>query len=96
MTSNDRDPAADLRAAFHDLAPLIADAYDLTERERIVTQLVAAGLQTAAIALRLQISSWTVQDHLKSVFDKTGVCTRGELVARVFFAHDVPRLTTVG
>lgn len=80
-------------ARLHDLAPLIADAYALTERERVVTQLVAEGLQTAAIALRLHISSWTVQDHLKSVFDKTGVSTRGELVARVFFAHDVPRLT---
>ena len=43
-------------ASPHELAPLIADAYDLTERERAVTQLVARGLNTNAIARRLHIS----------------------------------------
>jgi DNA-binding CsgD family transcriptional regulator len=76
----------------HDLAPLIADAYGLTEREREVTQLVARGLQTNAIAARMHLSSWTVQDHLKAIFDKVGVVTRGELVARVFFRQRAPRL----
>ncbi len=77
----------------HELAPLAAEAYELTERERAVTELVAQGLATAAIADRLWISAWTVQDHLKSVFEKVGVGTRGELIARVFFAPDVPGLT---
>ena len=77
----------------HELAPLIADAYGLTSRERVVTQLVAQGLSTDAIADRLHISSWTVQDHLKSIFEKVGVSTRGELVARVYFDHYAPRLT---
>jgi DNA-binding CsgD family transcriptional regulator len=77
-----------------DMAPHeLADAYALTERERAVTQLVALGLQTNAIAARLQISQWTVQDHLKAIFEKVGVGTRGELVARIFFASDVPRLS---
>ena len=71
----------------HELAPLIADAYGLTDRERAVTQLVAQGLQTGAIAERLHISPWTVQDHLKSIFERVDVSTRGELVARVFFEH---------
>jgi DNA-binding CsgD family transcriptional regulator len=79
-------------ARAHDLAPLVADAYALTDRERAVTQLVAHGLATAAIAARLYISPWTVQDHLKSIFDKVGVSTRGELVARMFFEHYAPRL----
>ncbi|HEY7007717.1 MAG TPA: helix-turn-helix transcriptional regulator [Jatrophihabitantaceae bacterium] len=76
----------------HELAPLIADAYELTDRERAVTQLVARGLPTDAIAARLYLSPWTVQDHLKSIFDKVGVSTRGELVARLYFEHHAPRL----
>jgi DNA-binding CsgD family transcriptional regulator len=76
----------------HELAPLIADAYELTDRERAVTQLVARGLPTDAIAARLYLSPWTVQDHLKSIFEKVGVSTRGELVARLFFEHHAPRL----
>ena len=63
----------------HELAPLIADAYGLTDRERAVTQLVAQGLPTNAIAERIYISPWTVQDHLKAIFEKVGVGTRGEL-----------------
>jgi DNA-binding CsgD family transcriptional regulator len=76
----------------HELAPLIADAYGLTDRERAVTQLVAQGLSTSAIAARLHISPWTVQDHLKAIFEKTGASARGELIARIFFEHYAPRL----
>jgi DNA-binding CsgD family transcriptional regulator len=76
----------------HELAPLVADAYGLTERERDVTELVARGLPTGAIAARLGISPWTVQDHLKATFEKVGVVTRGELVARVFFQQRAPQL----
>ena len=76
----------------HELAPLVADAYRLTEREREVTRLVARGLSTEAIAARLYLSPWTVQDHLKAIFEKVGVATRGELVAHVFFRQQAPRL----
>lgn len=76
-----------------ELAPLIADAYDLTERERLVTELVAQGHSTRGIARRLHMSTYTVQDHLKSIFDKSGTGSRGELVARLFFRHYMPRLS---
>jgi DNA-binding CsgD family transcriptional regulator len=75
-----------------ELAPLVADAHGLTEREREVTRLVACGLSTDAVAARLHLSPWTVQDHLKAIFEKVGVCTRGELVARVFFHQAAPQL----
>jgi DNA-binding CsgD family transcriptional regulator len=75
-----------------ELAPLIADAYGLTDRERRVTELVARGLPTNDIGQRLHLSAYTVQDHLKSIFDKTGAGSRGELVARLFFDHYAPRL----
>jgi DNA-binding CsgD family transcriptional regulator len=77
-----------------ELAPLIADAYALTDRERRVTELVAQGFATNDIGQRLHLSAYTVQDHLKSIFDKTGAGSRGELVARLFFDHYAPRLAS--
>jgi DNA-binding CsgD family transcriptional regulator len=75
-----------------ELARLAADECGLTAREREVTRLVARGLPTAAIASRLYLSPWTVQDHLKAIFEKAGVATRGELVAHLFFQPRVPEL----
>jgi DNA-binding NarL/FixJ family response regulator len=74
-------------AGAPELAELIADAYGLTARERHVTELVAQGLPTAAIAARLHLSTYTVQDHLKAIFEKLDVSSRGELVARLFVDH---------
>jgi DNA-binding CsgD family transcriptional regulator len=74
------------------LAPLLMRAYGLSPREQEVTQLVLCGESTAAIAQRLFVSEHTVQQHLKSIFDKTGVRTRRDLVGKVFFAHYEPRV----
>ena len=57
---------------------------ELTERERAVTWLVARGLATREIGAELHLSPWTVQDHLKAIFGKVGVRSRGELVARLY------------
>lgn len=62
---------------------LLCMAYDLSRRERQLVALVVDGLATKQLAHALSISPHTVQDHLKSVFAKTGARTRGELRSRL-------------
>ena len=74
------------------IASLLMSAYGLTDREQDVTRLVLQGNATTEIAAALQVSAQTVQQHLKSVFDKTGVHSRRDLVGKVFFSHYEPRV----
>ena len=78
-------------APVHEVAPLVALAYGLSEREREITRLCLQGLPTKQMARALAVSPYTIQDHLKSIFEKTGVRSRSELVGQVFLEHYVPR-----
>jgi DNA-binding CsgD family transcriptional regulator len=79
------DPDGKIAVTVRGAAPtetfdLLCRAYALTQRERDVVAALVAGLDTRAVTERLFISSHTVQDHLKSVFDKIGVHSRRELL----------------
>lgn len=74
-----------------EVAPIVMMAYGLTEQERIVTGLSCQGFSTREIAGHLHLSPYTVNDHLKGIFDKTGVRSRRELVATILRQQYVPR-----
>ena len=78
-------------AATHEVAPLVTLAYGLSERECQITRLCMTGQSTKEIAQALAMSPYTVQDHLKSIFIKTGARSRGELVGQIFLQHYAPR-----
>jgi DNA-binding CsgD family transcriptional regulator len=62
---------------------LFARAHGLSARESELLEHLAAGADTKAAAAALYVSEYTVQDHLKSVFAKTGTRNRRTLLARI-------------
>ena len=74
------------------IAPLIVQAYDLSKRESEIMQSVLRELSTREMSDTYQISSNTVQDHLKSIFEKVGVHNRRELIGQLFAQQYQPRL----
>ena len=67
-----------------ELLPFSMTAYGLSTREEELVKLVVRGLSTTRISRTLFISEHTVQNHLRSVFEKVGVRSRGELVKQLF------------
>jgi DNA-binding CsgD family transcriptional regulator len=67
-----------------DLLPILLEAYGFTDRELQIVVMLARGLATKQIARQLYLSPHTVRDHLKAIFDKAGVNSRGELVGKLF------------
>ena len=49
------------------------------------------GLTTSEIAASLFLSAHTVRDYIKSIFEKVGVNSRGELVGQLFAEHYAPQ-----
>jgi DNA-binding CsgD family transcriptional regulator len=70
-----------------DVVPVVALSYGLTYRESQVTMQCIQGRATKEIARLLSMSPYTLQDHVKSIFEKTGLRNRGELVGQIFLNH---------
>ncbi len=54
----------------------------LTDREREILDLVAAGQSNSSIALRLGISDKTVRNHVSNIFTKLAVVDRAQAIVR--------------
>jgi len=64
-------------------ASLIAADLGISEREAELAALLAAGMEIDQVARRLGISLHTARTHLKSIYSKTGIGSRAELVRRI-------------
>jgi DNA-binding CsgD family transcriptional regulator len=73
-------------------ATLRLEVHGVSAREREVATLLARGLTNAEIAAALVLSPHTVQDHIKSLYEKIGVTSRQELVARAFLDEYLPHV----
>ncbi|QLG41063.1 MULTISPECIES: helix-turn-helix transcriptional regulator [unclassified Paenibacillus] len=68
------------QAMPQDLLPLLAESHGLSIRERELLGYVLRSYSSKEIAEAMHISAYTVQDHLKSIFAKTNVSSRRELI----------------
>lgn len=75
-----------------DLVRILLDSYGLTPRETEIVLQLCRGLSSKEIAADLSISTHTVRDHLKVIYTKADVTSRGELVASLFSNHILDRM----
>jgi DNA-binding CsgD family transcriptional regulator len=69
-------------ASAADRVDLFTRVFGLTVREHELLGLLATGSDTRAMARQMSLSEHTVNDHLKSIFAKTGARDRVTLLAR--------------
>lgn len=61
----------------------LKEKYNLTGREIEIIRVVSEGFSNKEIAERLFISSYTVENHLKNIFEKIGVKNRTSLIHKL-------------
>lgn len=72
---------------FVPLLDAMVSEHKLTRRERDIVDRLIAGLTAAAdISKQLHISEYTVNNHLKSIFEKTGVNSKAAILG-VFLGY---------
>jgi DNA-binding CsgD family transcriptional regulator len=67
--------------------PELPAAWPVTQAERRVLELLVRGLSNRELAMELHVSVNTVQTHLTHAYEKLGVQSRSQLLARFF--HEV-------
>ena len=77
------------------VAEVLSAAYGFTARERDVVGLLLRGEGNRQVARALGISEHTVKEHVKAVFGKAGVTSRGELAATLLREQYLPRRGTL-
>lgn len=71
-------------AERHDLAmDLLAERYDLTEREQETASLMARGYTVRRVAEELVVAESTIKGYSKSIYRKMGIHRKDELIAMV-------------
>jgi DNA-binding CsgD family transcriptional regulator len=86
-----RQVAITVRAATPDeVFDILCRAHDLTRRERELVTLMLGGLATEQLARALYISPYTVKDHFKAIFAKTGIRSRHELISHLTGHDSIP------
>jgi DNA-binding NarL/FixJ family response regulator len=71
-----------------------AGAATLSERERVILEVVASGLSNREIARQLWISEQTVKFHLRNVYRKLGISSRTE-AARYAYSNGIVAAVSV-
>lgn len=69
---------------------LFSRAFALTAREHELLGLLATGSDTRAMARQMSLSGHTIQDHLKSIFTKTGARDRVTVLSRALGTRREP------
>jgi DNA-binding CsgD family transcriptional regulator len=73
-----------------EVARLNVVSYGLTDREAEIVRLAARGSSTKQISGTLFISEHTVNNHLRSIFEKVGVNSRRRMVQRLYLQDLMP------
>jgi DNA-binding CsgD family transcriptional regulator len=74
-----------------DIVSIVMESYGFTPRETDIVVRLARGMAAKEVGLDLAISVHTVRDHIKAIYDKAGVNSRGELMAQLFTNHYLER-----
>lgn len=69
--------------------PAYCRGHALSAREKQIADYIFRGYSTKELVDTLHISAYTVQDHLKSIFAKTGVKSRRELIWLLFSRYSL-------